>query len=270
MVKIRYAELPAGLHVATEAADRCTVVYLKPGLTREQRKDALMVARRSARFGNGPSLPTLDMAFALAADRTRTSARVGAWAVRKHPLLLLPVVALILGIIAVSIMAAAAVITLPPPASAAQPGLYEVNVGQLVYPSLSLAPAPRSGAPRSGPPGSAAIGQVHPAPHGGRALHGAGRSRAHRSAGMQPRAVARRWPDGSSLTGAEVASRGHHEVHGAGAPTPATAADGPAHGLAHHGSAASAPGTAVDGPAGARPDGHARHGADVSASGTMV
>src|SRR5215475_1474683 len=98
MVKIRYAELPTGLHVATEADDRCTIVYLKPGLTREQRKEALMVARRSARFGHGPSLPTLDMTFALAADRTRTTASIMASAMRKHPSLLLPVVALVVGI----------------------------------------------------------------------------------------------------------------------------------------------------------------------------
>src|SRR5215472_16196221 len=121
MVKIRYAELPAGLHVATEAGDRCTIVYLKPGLTREQRKDALTVARRSARFGHGPSLPTLDMAFALAADRTRTTARMTAWAVRKHPLLLLPVLALVLGIIAAGMFASAAIVpTLPPGLSSAQ------------------------------------------------------------------------------------------------------------------------------------------------------
>jgi hypothetical protein len=139
MVKIRYAELPAGLHVATEADDRCTVVYLKPGLTRGQRKDALTVARRSARFGHGPSLPPLDMAFALAADRTRTTARITATAMRKHPVLLLPVLGLVAGIIAVGILAAVAVVTVVPNVSSAPPtSMYEFNIGRL----MNLAPVP--------------------------------------------------------------------------------------------------------------------------------
>ncbi|MBO0833638.1 MAG: hypothetical protein J2P28_11075 [Actinobacteria bacterium] len=99
MVKIRYAELPAGLHVATEKRDGCTIIYLQPGLTPEQRKAALTLARRSARLGHGPSLPAIDMVLAVAADRTRTTARTAGRAMRKHPLLMLPVLALIAGLI---------------------------------------------------------------------------------------------------------------------------------------------------------------------------
>ena len=192
MVKIRYAELPAGFHVATEADDRCTIVYLKPGLTHAQRKDALTVARRSARFGHGPSLPTLDMAFALAADRTRTTGRIVASAMRKHPLLLLPLLVLILGIIAAGILASAAVgVTAQPPAASEQSsGLAPVNIGRLVNPGTSYAPGWR-GAPGSGWPGAAGGGQGQPTSHGGRAHHGKGRTRTHPAVGMSAPATAR-------------------------------------------------------------------------------
>jgi len=183
MVKIRYAELPAGLHVATEADDRCTIVYLKPGLTHAQRKDALTVARRSARFGHGPSLPTLDMAFALAADRTRTTGRIVASAMRKHPLLLLPLLVMILGIIAAGILASAAVGVSVPPASTESGGLAQVNIGQLVNPGASHVPGPVGGAPGAGSQGAIGGRPGQPASHGGRAHH-RGRTRAHPGADM--------------------------------------------------------------------------------------
>jgi hypothetical protein len=192
MVKIRYSELPAGLHVATEADDGCTIVYLKPGLTREQRKDALTVARRSARFGHGPSLPVLDMTFALAADRTRTTARIVASAMRKHPLLLLPVLVLVLGIIAAAVLASAAVgVTAPRPAVAEQSsGLAPVNIGNLVNPGAN--DAPRSGgAPGSGSPGVVGGGQGQPTSHGARAHRGRGRTRTHPAVSMSAAAAAR-------------------------------------------------------------------------------
>ena len=105
MVKIRYAELPAGLHVATQDRGDCTVVYLLPGLTPAQRRAALTFARRSARIGHGPRLPAVDMAFALAADRTRTATATVVAALRRHPMLLLPLVALVSGVIVVTMLA---------------------------------------------------------------------------------------------------------------------------------------------------------------------
>ncbi|HYK69196.1 MAG TPA: hypothetical protein VEV45_14720 [Streptosporangiaceae bacterium] len=192
MVKIRYAELPAGLHVATEAGDRCTIVYLKPGLTREQRKDALTVARRSARFGHGPSLPPLDMAFALAADRTRTTARIALSATRKHPLLLVPVLALVLSIIAAGILASAAMVTVTPRLTSAQPsGLYEFNVGQLVTSSAGPGASSRSGQ-GSNTPRSVVGAQGQPTAHG-RVHHGRGRARTHPDAGVPQAAPAGQW-----------------------------------------------------------------------------
>jgi hypothetical protein len=104
MVKIRYAELPAGLHVATEDRDGCTVVYLLPGLTPPQRRAALTFARRSARIGHGPSLPAVDMAFAVAADRARTTGRTVLAVLRKHPMLLLPLVAVVSAVIVITML----------------------------------------------------------------------------------------------------------------------------------------------------------------------
>ena len=46
MVKIRYSELPAGLHVRAEARGRDTVIYLLPGLTPAQRR-AIVTATAS-------------------------------------------------------------------------------------------------------------------------------------------------------------------------------------------------------------------------------
>jgi hypothetical protein len=95
MVKIRYSELPAGLHVAAAAERDDTVVYLQPGLTSAQRRAALIHVRSSARIGQGPALPRPAMARAIAADRVRTNARIGAAAARRHPMLFLPPVFLL-------------------------------------------------------------------------------------------------------------------------------------------------------------------------------
>jgi hypothetical protein len=193
MVKIRYAELPAGLHVATEADERCTIVYLKPGLTTAQRKDALTVARRSARFGHGPSLPTLDMAFALAADRTRTATRIFTAVMRKHPLLLLPLVALVAGIIAAGVLASGAmVITAPPHLRSAQSGdLTQFNRSQLGSPGPSPSPAPSHAAPSPGPPGPASGRSERTASHRESMDHGRERDRNHPAAGLAPQPWAR-------------------------------------------------------------------------------
>lgn len=106
MVKIRYAELPAGLHVAIGVRDADTVVYLQPGLTPEQRKQALERARRSARLGHAPRLPALGLAAAIGADRLRTTARAAAAVARRHPVLVLPLVVLAAGLVAMLMMAA--------------------------------------------------------------------------------------------------------------------------------------------------------------------
>jgi hypothetical protein len=113
MVKIRYAELPAGLHVVTEERDGYTVVFLQPGLTPPQRRAALTFARLSARIGHGASLPPIDLAFALVADRARTTGRNIAAALRRHPMLLLPVVAVVSAVIVVSVLSVVTVSVTP-------------------------------------------------------------------------------------------------------------------------------------------------------------
>jgi hypothetical protein len=100
MVKIRYAELPAGLHVMAETRRRDIIVYLQPGLTPAQRRAALIRVRSSARMGHGPALPARAMARAVAADRVRTTTGIGTAAMRRHPMLfLLPLTAAVCGAI---------------------------------------------------------------------------------------------------------------------------------------------------------------------------
>ncbi len=113
MVKIRYAELPAGLHVAAEADRLDTVVYLQPGLTPVQRRAALVRVRSSARMGQGPMLSGQAMARALAADRVRTTTRIGGAALRRRPMLLLPLIMMFSGAIVFVLMSAAPMTAAP-------------------------------------------------------------------------------------------------------------------------------------------------------------
>ena len=53
MIKIRYADLPAGLHIRAVARGKDTIIFLLPGLTPPQRQAALRRARSSARMGHG-------------------------------------------------------------------------------------------------------------------------------------------------------------------------------------------------------------------------
>lgn len=98
MVRIRYSELPVGLHVTAVAVGRQTIVYLLPGLTAAERKSALLRVRCSARVGHGPSMPPFALAKALAADRLRGAMLTLAAAMRRHPVLLVPFAALVLSV----------------------------------------------------------------------------------------------------------------------------------------------------------------------------
>jgi hypothetical protein len=90
LIKIRYLDLPTGLHVRAEAQGTDTIVYLLPGLTTAQRRAALHGARSGARMGRGPDLPVTGLACAVAADRVRTTLRNGAAAMRVHPGIVIP------------------------------------------------------------------------------------------------------------------------------------------------------------------------------------
>jgi hypothetical protein len=90
LIKIRYSDLPNGLHVRADDQGRHTVIYLLPGLTPAQRRAALRRVRSSARMGCGPKMPAAGFAGAVVADRLWTTVRNGAGAMRAHPALLFP------------------------------------------------------------------------------------------------------------------------------------------------------------------------------------
>src|SRR3981081_199858 len=56
VIKIRYADLPGGLHVRAVAHGKDTIVYPVPGLTVATGQAALRGVRSSARMGHGPPL----------------------------------------------------------------------------------------------------------------------------------------------------------------------------------------------------------------------
>jgi hypothetical protein len=114
LIKIRYTDLPAGLHVRAEASGRSTVIYLLPGLTHAERRAALLRARRSAGLGYGPRLPAAGVAAAVARDRVATTARNGVTAFRGHPLLLLPPLLIVASATLAYVMLSAVSVTFPP------------------------------------------------------------------------------------------------------------------------------------------------------------
>ena len=88
MIKIRYRdadELSPGLHAAAEQDGRNTTVFLVPGLTAAERRAALRRLRLSARMGYCPPLPAVRLAFALVADRIRTTVGQVGTLIRSHP-----------------------------------------------------------------------------------------------------------------------------------------------------------------------------------------
>ena len=167
MIKIRYAELPPGLHVRVEAHGRSTVICLLPGLTLGQRRAALLRARRSAGMGYGPRLPAVGVAAAVTRDRVGATLRNGTAAFRAHPILLLPMV-VVLGAAMVYIMTSAVTFTIHSPPSGSVPGLtlgqgthhglpgpggFHIGAGSQVAPSPSVSSSPEPGRPtRSGRP----------------------------------------------------------------------------------------------------------------------
>ena len=85
MIKIRYSDLPQGRHAHVHTAGRRPVIYLLPGLSPAQRRDALGRLIRTSRQGYGPRLRAPGVRFAVARDVTKTTARNALAAVRCHP-----------------------------------------------------------------------------------------------------------------------------------------------------------------------------------------
>jgi hypothetical protein len=147
LIKIRYSDLPAGLHVRAEAHGRGATIYLLPGLTPTERRAALLRARRNANMGHGPRLPATGVAIAVAADRVSATLRNGAAAFRAHPLLLLPPLIIVVSATLVYILTAAVTITFRAPPQASGP-----------YPQIGVAPGPHRSQPSApgGTPGDGA------------------------------------------------------------------------------------------------------------------
>jgi hypothetical protein len=97
MITIRYADLPEGVHAQAVAQGKRTIIYLRPGLTPQQRRDGLRRVRQSGRMGHGPRLPAAWLALALADDAVRGTLRNLTAAVRGHPLGSLALLAAIAG-----------------------------------------------------------------------------------------------------------------------------------------------------------------------------
>jgi len=85
VIKIRYSDLPQGRHAHVHTAGGRPVIYLLPGLSPAQRRDALRRLIRTSRQGYGPRLRAPEVRFAVARDVTKTTARNALAAVRCHP-----------------------------------------------------------------------------------------------------------------------------------------------------------------------------------------
>jgi len=122
VIKIRYSDLPGGLHLSAEVRGNHTFLFLLPGLTAAQRKAAIRRARSAARVGHGPQLPALGLARAIAADRVATTVRNGFAAIRMHPAILIPPMIVVLAAtIAYFLLASVSFPFIP--SRAAEPGL---------------------------------------------------------------------------------------------------------------------------------------------------
>jgi len=139
VIKIRYTDLPAGVHVRTTTRGGHTVVFLLRGLTPAQRQAAIRRARGAAQVGQGPPLPRAALARALAADWLRTTVRNGFGAMRMHPALFFPPLVIVL--------------------SAAVAYLLLVSV------TIPFGPGPQTGGPAIAQPGRAVALDPGPGQH---------------------------------------------------------------------------------------------------------
>ena len=76
---------PTGSTPASTRAGRRPVIYLLPGLSAVQRRDALCRLIRASRQGYGPRLRAPEVRLAVALDVAATTVRNGMAAVRCHP-----------------------------------------------------------------------------------------------------------------------------------------------------------------------------------------
>ena len=86
MIRIRYSDLPAGVHASAKSERGHTVIYLVRGLSAADRRAATDRLRASARVGHGPKIPPIPLAVALIADRIRLNLKNALAAARLHPI----------------------------------------------------------------------------------------------------------------------------------------------------------------------------------------
>ena len=170
MIKIRYSDLPGGLHLSADVRGNHTILFLLPGLTAAQRKAAIRRARSAARVGHGPVLPALGLARAVAADRITTTVRNGLAAMRMHPAVFLPPMLMVLSAAIAYVLLVSVSIRLYPPQAAgkgpvlgaARPGTVHPAGGR--RPGRQPASGPGPGRPGSPAPGSPSPGRSSPGP----------------------------------------------------------------------------------------------------------
>jgi hypothetical protein len=150
VIKIRYTDLPAGVHVHATTRGRHTVVFLLHGLTPAQRQAAIRRARGAARVGQGPPLPQAALARALAADRLRATVRNGFGAMRMHPAIFFPPLVIALSAAVAYLLLVSAPIHLTPGPQAAGPGAAVIGAAAPTGGAVPLSPSP-GGHPASPP-----------------------------------------------------------------------------------------------------------------------
>jgi len=152
MITIRYTDLPEGLHAQAERQGRRTVIYLRPGLTAEQRRLGLRRARQSARMGYGPRLPAAGVVQAVARDSIRGTLGTMGAVLRRHPLgsiLLAAGLAAVLSSYALFVTGSIRLVLHTSPGHAGSAGPYPA----VAHPRANPGPGP-GGYPAPAPPGS--------------------------------------------------------------------------------------------------------------------
>jgi len=186
VIKIRYADLPQGLHAQVRTGGRRPVIYLLPGLSPAQRRDALRRLVRTSRRGYGPRLRGSGVVFAVARDVSQSTVRTGLAAVRAHPAGSAALAALVASAVVCYSLFVTVTVRLgpgpagPPAAAGAAPSRLRQAGGPGRSPAggarapagtqpaasgphgTSPAGAAGSGSPGSGPSGSAPPGSVPP------------------------------------------------------------------------------------------------------------
>jgi len=115
VIRIRYEDLPGGLHARAEPRGKDVIIYLLPGLTPSQRKAAVRRLRAGARMGPGPGLSAAGLARARLADWARVNGRNVFAALRLHPLVLIPSIVIVLTAVIASILLVRVTLRLDPP-----------------------------------------------------------------------------------------------------------------------------------------------------------